>query len=138
MHQKKGNFLKFWLIMAVLMAVSACSPATVPEGYDEARVIQQAETIVTKLTEGEYEAVVASFQESLQGQLTAEGLETAILPEIDRVGPLLEIKDRETASTTVNGVDYALVVIIARHEHAQATYTITMDQEGKLLGLYMR
>lgn len=138
MKKRITKTMKTALLLAALAAITACSPATVPEGYDEAAVITQAENIVTLLSAGDYESVQASFREDLAGQLSAAQLEAAVQPEMERVGALVEFTQKEAASTKVEDTEYALVVIVAKHENSQATYTITMDQAGKLLGLYMR
>ncbi len=138
MKRKFVKFMKTGLLLAALLLFTACSPPTVPEGYDAAAVLTQAERIVTLLSDGEYEAVAASFREDLAASLSAEGLKTAVEPEMARVGPLVEFTKKEAGSTKVEDQEYALVVIVAQHANSKATYTITMDEAGNLLGLYMR
>lgn len=138
MKRRIIEFLKGSLILVALVMFTACSPTTVPESYDEAAVLKQAESIVTLLAEGNYEAVTAAFREDLAQGLRAADLEAAVKPEMERVGSLLEISEKKTATTKVEDEEYALVVVVAKHENSKATYTITMDETGKLLGLYMK
>ena len=136
----KGQLQRWILIwlFAVLM-FSACSAKALPAGFDEAKVNDQAKLIVTQLSNGDYGAVEAQFTDLMKTALPAGALKTALDPLISKLGPFKDFQAISTGSgENPQAGKYVVVVIRAAYTNGEGTYTISIDEAGKLTGLYLK
>ena len=135
---KKAMILTLVLAMAVLLA--ACGGAKLAEIYDEDQVTARAKEAVDVINTLDYEAMTALMREDLRDQLTAEALQEAWDPLLSESGAFEEYKSvtvvgQKSQST---GEDYAVAVVVCRYENATRTFTLSMDENLDLVGMYMK
>ena len=124
----------------LILALTACSSSKLAEGFDTETVKTQTETLISLANDQDFDGIVAMIREDLQSQVTAEDLETGWKPQLDSSGTFEEV-----SSTAVygqldqsTGEDYAVCVAVCKYASASRTFTISMDKDYKIVGLYMK
>lgn len=132
----------FSLILAALMLLSlaACGSAKLSEEFEEKAVINRAEELVALINTLDYEAVCGELREDLRSALNAEELESAWGEGLQNAGAFVEFSNEAAVSqpSKATGENYAVVVLICKYENAKLTFTISMDAELNIVGMYMK
>lgn len=129
--------LSLFAVLTIL--IGGCAPKGVPEGFDEAVVISQAKEVVTLMSSRDYEAVAARFSEEMKAALPGTSLASAVDPTITKLGAFKDYKSVAAGSGENAAIGkFAVVVIKAGYENGDATWTISIDKDGKLTGLYLK
>ncbi|MGI5984380.1 MAG: DUF3887 domain-containing protein [Clostridiales bacterium] len=128
------------LAAALIFSLAACSSNKLAEVYKEDEVIARAKEIVDIINTYSYDEVTAELREDLQDQLTAEQLESALDSQLKAAGEFLEYKTEAVygQKDSSEDKDYAVAVLICKYENASLTYTISMDKDLNIVGLYMK
>ncbi|OQB23886.1 MAG: hypothetical protein BWY11_01539 [Firmicutes bacterium ADurb.Bin182] len=126
------------LVLAFLL--SGCGVGKLPEGFDETKVTDKAKEIVALLNDKDFEAVTGECREDLRQLLPAGELEKSLSPLIAKLGGFKDYKTVVTAGSKEKetGEDFATVVLVCDYEKGTATYTISMNNELEIIGLYMK
>lgn len=128
-------------VLSLLFAVSilsACSPK-LPGGLNEEQVTNQAKQVVAQINAADYNAVEAQFSDTMKTALPAGALETAIGGIITNLGTFKNFTSSAVeGGETARAGKYAVVVLRAAYENGSAMYTISIDEAGKLTGLYVK
>lgn len=132
--------LIFLFAIALILSLAACGESKLADAFSEEEVIANAESYVETINTLDFEAVVAGLREDLQSQVTAESLESAWGPLLDKAGKFEKYttvvvygqKDKTTQE------DYAVCVLVCKYENASRTFTLSMDKDYKFIGLYMK
>lgn len=136
-HSKARRSILIWLF--ALIVLSACSSGALPAGLDEVQVNNQAKQVVTQLSNQDYEAVEAQFTDLMKTALPTGTLKAAVGPVISKLGAFKEFQAISTGSgENAQAGKFAVVVIRAAYNNGEATYTISIDEAGKLTGLYLK
>lgn len=132
-------------ILAIVLAISSififasCSGSPLPEGVDEEAVISSAKEIVTQISNREYEMVVEKLDDQMKQTLDADGMQEAFGANLDRLGKLESFQSEAAAGGTSSEIgDYSTVALVCKYENGKAVYTISIDLDGKICGLYMK
>lgn len=128
------------VVLMLLGMLSACGGAKLADIYDEDDVIARAKEVVGIINTGDYEAVVAQVREDLRDKLPAETLEEAWGPALAEAGAFEEyasvsVIGQKSKST---GEDYAVTVLTCRYENGKRIFTVSMDKDLAIVGLYMK
>ena len=111
-------------------------PVELPEGYSEQEVTKKAELIVTYLSRQDFESVNGQTSEEVSELLSAEVLEEALGQLLTAAGEFKQIN-----STVVTGVKdndtYVVCVVVCRFENRKHTFTISLNRDLRIVGLYM-
>lgn len=128
------------LAAALIFSLAACSSNKLADAFKEDEVIARAKALVDVINTYSYDAVVAELREDLQGQLTAEQLESAWDAQLKAAGEFTEYKTAAAygQKDKATDEDYALAVLVCKYENASLTYTISMDKDLNIVGLYMK
>lgn len=127
------------LIAIVITLVSACASKGVPEDFDKAAVITQARTVISQINAQDYASVEAQFSPEMTTALPPGALKNALDPVMAKLGAFKEFKSETTGSGENKTIGkYAVIVIRAGYENGDATYTISIDQNQKLTGLFVK
>ena len=128
----------FCILIGTLFLLTACaSLGPLPEGFSEEDVTAIAVDTVTKLSSEKYDEVCERFSPVMN--IGADQLKNAVGARIEKVGPLEEV-----LSTTVGGSshkdigDYAVVILDCRHTDGRSYFTVSIDRDGRICGLYMK
>jgi len=135
---KKAILLMTVTVLILLLA--ACGGAKLADIYEEDAVTARAKEVVGLINDRDYEAVTGEVREDLADQLTADILRDAWDATLDQSGAFEDYK-----SVTVVGQkdpnsdeDYAVAVLVGKYENASRTFTISMDQDLDIVGMYMK
>lgn len=130
----------FLLSIIILASFVACSSNKLADVFKEDEVVARAKEYVETINTLDYDAVVAGLREDLQSQVTAESLESAWGPQLDEAGKLEKyttvVAYGQKSKTTQE--DYAVCVLVCEYENASLTFTISMDEDLEIVGLYMK
>lgn len=136
MKRKTSFVLSLILTLAVL--IGACTPKTVPEGFDKAQVVARAKEVISLLSAKDYQGVTALFH-PVMAKFDAKALEAAVGAQLDGLGALQSQGEAVLSAGKEESIGaFAIVVIPCEYAKGRATYTISVDGEGRICGLYMR
>lgn len=132
--------LTLLLAIALILSLAACSSSKLADVFKEDEVVALAKSFVETINTQDYDAVVAEIRADLQSQVTADSLKNAWGPLLDEAG---EFKDYTTVVTygqkdKTTDEDYAVCVLVCKYENASRTFTISMDKDLAIVGLYMK
>lgn len=135
------HLLSYLCLLLVAFAFSGCSlsGAPIPEGMDSESTIAMAQDIAVSLSKGEYDAVAEQFSDEMKAQLSAQSLRDALSKDISKRGEVTKFLSHSIRG----GVDdeageYAVVVLVCKCENGTSTFTISIDTDMKICGLYMK
>ena len=137
---KKSHLAVLLCAALFIFALSACGGYKLAEGFDEKQVTQRAEAAVALANGGDYDALVSSFRTDLQKQLTADQFKSAWAAQLRDAGAFQSYKSTAVYGTKdkSTGEDYAVAVIVAEYENAAHTFTVSVDKDLTLVGMYMK
>lgn len=131
------------LISMILCLATLCgcgvSGTSLPKGMNPDKALSQAQGIAMSLSKGEFETVAEQFSEEMSSQLTLEDLRETLEDEVEKHGAITKYLSwsMRGASDDETG-EYAVVVLVCKCEKGSATFTVCLDKNSKICGLYMR
>jgi len=128
------------IITLIIVTFAGCDAKTLPDGFDETTVKQQAEKVITVLNSGDYEAFSNDLvSETLKSSLSAEVLENAVAQVMPEAGEFEKFSSEAVSSQKdKNGDEYVTAVVVAKYASQKVTYTISFDKDLKLIGFYLK
>ena len=128
------------LALVLILSLAACSSSKLADGFKEDEVLAKAKNVVETINTLDYDAVVAFVRSDLQSQLTAETLESAWDAQLRDAGAFKEFKSTSAygQKSKSTGEDYAVCILVCSYENATRTFTISMDKDLAIVGLYMK
>lgn len=128
------------LVMLVMSVLTACGAGKLSENYVEDDVIAKAQQVVELFNEKDYQAVTDMVREDLKEQLSADVLKNALDEKLTSAGEFVEYSQSAAAGQQdkSTGEDYAIAVLICKYENSNLTFTISMDEDMNLVGIYMK
>ncbi len=135
---KKACSLLFAALM--VMSLAACASAKLSEDYSEDEVIARAKEVITVINTLDYSAVSAELRDDLESKLTAEQLKAGWDTSLKNAGAFVEYTTETTAGQKSQSTDedYALAILVCKYENASLTFTIIMDKNLDIVGMYMK
>lgn len=100
--------------------------------FDEETVKQQAIADITQAEADDYEAWVARFAPEVQSLVT-EASYTSYLDIISKNGAFVEFGKAAIIGQEQDGKNYAVIVIISKHENSDIKYTLAYDENMNLI-----
>ena len=127
-------------VFLVVLSLAACSGGKLSDAYSEDEVIARGEGMVELINTLDYEAVCSELREDLQDQLTPQQLKDAWDSGLTAAGAFEKFSQVVTAGQkdSTTGEDYAVVVLVCKYENSTLTFTISMDTNLDIVGLYMK
>lgn len=128
------------LALVLVFSLAACSSSKLADVYKEDEVIAKAKNVVETINSLDYDAVVSFVRSDLQSQLSADALETAWGALLREGGAFKEYKSTAVygQKSKSTGEDYAVCILVCSYENATRTFTISMDKDLSVVGLYMK
>ena len=134
------------LLLGICTAFLLCACGTpegnpLPEGMDEAAVLEAGTQIVTDLNEGDWQAVYDLLREDAKEQTgSPDAIRDHMNTVLDKVGAFKSIETYMATGQTLkdSGEEYATAVFYCKHEKNQAMYRIAFSAEMELLGLQIK
>ncbi len=115
------------------------SGSKLPKGMDPDKTLSQAQEIAMSLSKGEFEGVAEQFSEEMKAQFSLEDLREALKDEVEKRGAVTKYLSwsMRGASDDEAG-EYAVIVLVCKCEKGSATFTVCIDKDSKICGLYMK
>ena len=125
-------------VLAVLLitALSACGSSAFQ--FDKSAAISQAESAVEVIDTRDYDAIVKLFREDLQGQTSADSIRSAWDSQLAGAGTFVGYKSETATAIKQSGTDYIVVVLTTEYQNSTLTYTISLDTDMNVVGMYMK
>lgn len=129
------------LVALLLMGlVTACGGGNLAEGFEEDAVVARAKKAVEVINTRDYEAVNALLREDLQSLASADTWKDAWDQSLGEAGAFVSYKKAVAVGQKDKntGEDYAVVVLTCTYENGTRIFTISMDADLEIVGMYMR
>jgi len=129
-----------FILLVFSITLSACTSVKLADIYDENIVIERAKEVVEMINSQDYDKVNAEIRDDLQDQLTSNQLKDAIGAKLVEAGAFIEYPSITTLGqkSKTSGEDYATVVLVGKYEKSTMVFTITMDSNLDIVGLYVK
>lgn len=128
------------LILMLVITLSACTSSKLADSYKEKDVIARAKEVVNVINTLDYNAMNAEMRGDLQNQLTADSLKSALDKTLTKAGTFKEYKSIVTAGqkSKSTGEDYATVILTCTYQNSTHIFTINMDANLDIVGMYLK
>lgn len=140
MKKKMIGIMVYMFMLAGLLSGCAGSQR-LSDKFDEAEVKAAAEEVIETLNTGEVETLVEEkWSAMMKSALDAEGVKDQILPIIEELGEFEEF-DKEAVTGGKDAdteQEYAVAVIKTKYEKRKAQFTISFDEDMKVVGFYIK
>jgi len=129
-----------FILLVFSITLSACTSVKLADIYDENIVIERAREVVEMINSQDYEKVNAEIRDDLQDRLTSNQLKDAIGAKMVEAGAFIEYQSITTLGqkSKTSGEDYATVVLVGKYEKSTVVFTISMDSNLDIVGLYVK
>lgn len=129
-----------FILLVFSITLSACTSGKLADIYDENIVTERAKEVVEMINSQDYEKVNAEIRDDLQDQLTSNQLKDAIGAKLVEAGAFIEYQSITTLGqkSKTSGEDYATVVLVGKYENSTVVFTISMDSNLDIVGLYVK
>jgi len=130
----------FFIILLFSIMVTACTSTKLAEIYDENIVIERAKELVEIINSQDFDSVNTELRADLQDQLTSNKMSDSIGIKLVAAGPFKKYQSISTLGqkSKSTGEDYASVVLVGEYEKGTVVFTITMDSNLDIVGIYVK
>ena len=121
------------LLCSVLLC--GCSKMELGDMFDEDAVLRKSEEAIGYFNDGDYQAIIDMGGDSLKDEITVEDFDAQAAPKKEKLGAFKEITQEEVLGTVDKdtGMNYAGSIITAKYEHGRLKFTISYDEDMKLV-----
>ena len=126
------------IFLPVLMACG--NSQKLSDKFDEQEVKEAAETLIGYLSEEDFESFCAMpMSEKMKAATTPESMSAVVSQYLGNRGAFVEYKSNvAVGAKDENGEACAVAVVVTKYENQTVTYTMSFDQEMKLIGFYLK
>lgn len=132
---------KYIVIPVLILALGlfvGCGSKRLPDGFDEDQVKSVANDFIDKINGGNYEECYNQFGAIMKDSMTEEKLTSTFTPILESLGEFKQIKKYSLSSANSLGTDYAVCTVTCEYANGNATYTISIDKDQNIGGLYIK
>ncbi|MFR7989402.1 MAG: DUF3887 domain-containing protein [Anaerovoracaceae bacterium] len=133
----KKRYIVVPAALALLYAICAGS-GELPGGFEKNHVFRSAKDFINKLNEGDFEACCQRFNEAMAASMDKEKLENKFRPITEILGPFVRFKGISISVKKSSDAQYAVCIVKCQYEKEDATFTLFLDKEMKIGGLYIK
>lgn len=124
---------------ALVLFYAICAGSSeLPEGFDKNRVFRVSKDFINRLNEGDFKACYQRFNETMKSSMSSERLESTFRSIAEGLGGFVRFKGLSVSAKKSLGVEYAVCVVKCQYEKEAATFTLSLDKEMKIGGLYIK
>ena len=129
-----------FILLVFSITLSACTSEKLADIYDENIVTERAKEVVEMINSQDYDKVNAEIRDDLQDRLTSNQLKDAIGAKLVEAGAFIEYQSIATLGqkSKTSGEDYATVVLVGKYEESVIVFSITLDSNLDIVGLYVK
>lgn len=145
-HRIKISVAITGVVLAVLAMIAAYIWWWLPKSYEfghsgkyeEAVVVERAQEVIAMFNAGDYDGINAISIEAMKEARVIETLEDAKKLISDDWGEFKGFNNYYMVEMEQQGYKGVMVQIAATYENVVVTYVISLDEEMRLMGIYMR
>ena len=133
--KRRGVAALLGLLLALCL-LAGCSGNPLPEGMEEAAVLDAGRAVVTLLNEGDYQAVYDQMRADGQEGTSVEEIAAYMQAVLDEAGAYVKETDSLATGQTIKdtGEDYATAVLYCKHQEDDVMYRIAFSADMELMG----
>jgi Na+-transporting NADH:ubiquinone oxidoreductase subunit NqrC len=134
------NIVFTFLVSLFILMLTACGSTKLADIYDENAVIDRAKEVVDVINTHDYVAMQAELRDDLEGNVTPDQLKSAWDKTLTEAGDFQDYKSITTVGqkSKSTGEDYAQVVLVCNYKNSTLIYTIVMDANLEIVGMYLK
>lgn len=132
MKRKTLMSLLFILTVIIGLLTGCGNKNKLADAFDEATVKEQAMADIKMAESNDFTGWQARFAPELQSDVTEDSY-SAYLKTLENYGTFKEFGKSAIVGQEQNGVNYAVIVIICKHEGGDIQYTIAYDENMNLV-----
>lgn len=128
------------IIYAAVIALTFAACAGSAFDYDKDAVTKRAAEVIDVINTRDYDAIYNLFREDLKPLTSADDFKTAWEPYLSPAGAFVEIKSTDSTGQAdqKSGEKYILAAVKCQYENKTYIYTIIMDTDLNVTGLYLK
>ena len=128
------------LTILLMFSATACSSNKLADSFSEQDVRTKAEEVVGVINTLDYDKMVALFRTDLQSDITADQFKQSWDATLKGAGAFKEFSSESIVGQKdkTTGEDYAVAILFCKYEKAQLTFTISLDTNLEVVGMYMK
>ena len=135
----KKRYIVVPAAMALLLGICAsCAANELPSGFDRDQVIETSEGFIDQLNAQDYESCYDQFSDLMKESMSQKKLENTFTSIFEGLGGFVRFKSVSLSSSKSLGVEYAVCIVKCQYENEAATFTISLDKDMKVGGLYIK
>ncbi|MCI9440645.1 MAG: DUF3887 domain-containing protein [Ruminococcus sp.] len=139
---KKSMFRILACMFVLAGLLSGCAGSRrLSDRFDEDEVKKAAEEVIETLNSGDIDALVEErWSAVMKSALDEDGIKGQILPIIEELGEFEEF-DKEAVTGGKDAdteQEFAVAVIKAKYEKRKAQFTISFDEDMKVVGFFIK
>lgn len=145
-NSKKNLIIGIFIGIGIVIIVGVCAfnyfipkSDSIDESkiFDETTLNEKVQVVIDCLNADDYDKLMSISDDLMQKSSTREGLNGAIATLGD-LGDFKSVTRANFVEVKDQGKLIAVGEIVALYEHKSVTYTISFDEDMKLIGLYMK
>jgi len=129
-----------FIVLLLSGILSGCASTKLADIFDENKVIERGKEVVKIINTQDFDLVNAELRDDLEDQLASDQLKNGMGQKLIDAGQFLEYQSISTLGqkSKSTGEDYATVVLVGTYEKSTLVFSITMDSNLDLVGLYLK
>lgn len=134
---RKRALLLAGMVMLLLPAGCRVSGRPLPEGMEEAAVLDAGREIVALLNEGDFREVYDRLRADAKEGASLEDFQAAVEKNLDKAGPYKSETEAMATGQTIKatGEEYATAVLYCKHEKKSVLYRAAYSADMELMGV---
>lgn len=125
------------LVMALLL-LAGCQGNPLPDGMDEAALLEAGRDVVLLLVSGDYEAVRAALRPDVAETVAVEDIQSLVLQQTDGAGVYKQIDSSMVTGQSSDGEDYGVGVYYCQYAKKKVLFRIAFDADMQLIGMEVK
>ena len=125
------------LVMALLL-LAGCQGNPLPDGMDEAALLEAGRDVVLLLVSGDYESVRAALRPDVAETVAVEDIQSLVLQQTDGAGVYKQIDSSMVTGQSSDGEDYGVGVYYCQYAKKKVLFRIAFDADMQLIGMEVK
>ena len=128
------------LAVIIIMTLTSCSSSNSSSNFefDKDSAIFRAKEAVEVVNTRDYEEIVKLFREDLREQVKADEIKSALDSQLKKAGDFTKYESETAVAQKQSGTEYIIVVLVCKYENSTLIFTISLDTDMNIVGLYMK
>lgn len=131
---------KLSILFLILIMFTSCSSKSLPDNFNEEKLKSSVENIINLFSNGDFDKITNEhIREDLKAGLTPDVLSNAKEQIMPNAGNFVEFSNTSfVAQKDKDGNNFVAAVVAVKYENQTVTYTISLDENMKIIGFYLK